>query len=75
MSTVESPTLVRGKKFLLALGRFSQRLGLVLASLWMFGAIHFNGPFSGSTNTVLGLLWLAASFLAATCNCHPRRPG
>jgi hypothetical protein len=66
MSTVESPTLVRGKKYLRALGRFSQRLALVLASLWMFGAIHFNGPFSGSANTVLGLLWLAASFLAAT---------
>lgn len=66
MSTDESPALTRGKHFLRALGVFSRRFALVLASLWMFGAIHFNGPFSGSANTVLGLLWLAASFLAAT---------
>lgn len=66
MSTGETPIQPRGRRFLRVLGRFSQRLALVLASLWMFGAIHFNGPFSGSANTVLGLLWLAASFLAAT---------
>ncbi len=66
MNTVETPIQPRGKPFLRALGRFSLRLALVLASLWMFGAIHFNGPFSGSANTVLGALWLAASFVAAT---------
>lgn len=48
------------------IGRLSGKLALAAASAWMFGAIHFNGPFQGSANTLLGVLWMAASFLAAT---------
>lgn len=66
MNVVESSNHTRGRRFLRALGRSALRITLVLASLWMLGAIHFNGPFISSANTVLGLLWLAASFLTAT---------
>lgn len=60
------PASPRGKRWLRASGRLAGKLALAAASAWMFGAIHFNGPLPGSGNTLLGLLWMAASFLAAT---------
>ena len=62
----QKPGSARGRRWLRTLGRLSGKLALASASAWMFGAIHFNGPFSGSANTLLGVLWMAASFLAAT---------
>lgn len=32
---------------------------LLLVALWTFGAIYYDGPFPGTGNLVLGLLWLA----------------
>lgn len=35
------------------------RFLLLLLALWTFGAIYYDGPFPGTGNLVLGVLWLA----------------
>lgn len=44
---------------LCTLVRWIFRLVLLLVILWCFGAVYFDGPFPGTGNLVLGLLWLA----------------
>lgn len=41
-----------------ACGRGILRGLCLLATLWTFGAIYFDGPFPGTGNLLLGLLWL-----------------
>ena len=45
-------------KPLRACGRNLLRLVVLLPVLWCFGAIYYDGPFPGTGNLVLGILWL-----------------
>lgn len=47
---------VRALRFI---GRNLLRLLMLFPALWCFGAVYFDGPFPGSGNLVLGILWLA----------------
>lgn len=40
-------------------GKWLLRLFMLVLLAWCFGAIHFDGPFPGRGNLVLGILWLA----------------
>jgi hypothetical protein len=50
-------------------------LALVAGALavWSFGAIHFDGPFPGWGNTVLGAFWLAGLWWSFSHLRHPAR--
>ncbi|WP_341402729.1 Lnb N-terminal periplasmic domain-containing protein [Luteolibacter soli] len=46
-------------KVLCFIGRNLLRLLMLIPALWCFGAIYFDGPFPGSGNMILGILWVA----------------
>ena len=46
-------------KALRFIGRNLLRLLMLFPALWCFGAIYFDGPFPGSGNLILGILWVA----------------
>ena len=58
-STGDRPGPVKRGGILRTLGRWLCRGFLLLLALWTFGAIYYDGPFPGTGNLVLGLLWLA----------------
>ena len=61
METPSSPSRDRSGavKVLCFIGRNLLRLLMLFPALWCFGAVYFDGPFPGTGNLVLGILWAA----------------
>ena len=61
METPSSPARDRSGavKVLRFIGRNLLRLLMLFPALWCFGAIYFDGPFPGSGNLILGIVWVA----------------
>ena len=49
----------QGAKVVRFVGRNLLRLLLLFPIAWCFGAVYFDGPFPGTGNLVIGVLWLA----------------
>jgi hypothetical protein len=61
METPSTPAVDRSGtvRVLRFIGRNLLRLLMLFPALWCFGAIYFDGPFPGSGNMILGIVWLA----------------
>ncbi|MCW1925994.1 DUF4105 domain-containing protein [Luteolibacter arcticus] len=61
METPTPPARDRSRtlKALRFIGRNLLRLLMVVPALWCFGAVNYDGPFPGSGNLVLAILWAA----------------